>query len=44
MYRSLRRQQSVTELVRVETLGELRHMPGSMVNDTMSLSRLCQSQ
>src|ERR1700730_14361913 len=29
----MRRQQSVTELVRVETLGELRHMPGGMVLD-----------
>src|ERR1700730_9006198 len=29
----MRRQQSVTELVRVESLGELRHMPGGVVFD-----------
>jgi len=29
----MRRQQAVAELVRVESLGELRHMPGSMVFD-----------
>src|SRR5262245_12312258 len=29
----MRRQQAVAELVRVETLGELRHMPGRMVFD-----------
>src|SRR5262245_48088715 len=29
----MRRQQAVTELVRVEALGELRHMPRSMVFD-----------